>query len=59
MRVRGSTIGALNLFRSSAGRVIDTDLALGQGMADIAAIALLQERALRESRGSSPSCRAR
>jgi GAF domain-containing protein len=51
MRVRGDTIGAMNLFRSEPGQMGDADLSLGQGMADIAAIALLQERAVRESRG--------
>jgi GAF domain-containing protein len=50
MRVRGQTVGALNLFRDAAGRLADRDLPLAQGMADIAAIALLQERAARESR---------
>lgn len=50
MRVRGEIIGALNLFRVVPGQVSSSDLALGQGMADIAAVALLQERALRESR---------
>jgi GAF domain-containing protein len=50
MRVRGETVGALNLFRGVAGRLADRDMPLGQGMADIAAIALLQERAVRESR---------
>ena len=51
MRVRGDTIGAMNLFRSQTGRIAEPDLSLGQGMADIAAIALLQERTVRESRG--------
>ncbi len=51
MRVRGETIGALNLFRAGAGRLAERDMPLGQGMADIAAIALLQERSVRESRG--------
>jgi GAF domain-containing protein len=51
MRVRGQTVGALNLFRSQSGAIWDPDLPLGQGMADIAAVALLQERSLRESRG--------
>jgi GAF domain-containing protein len=50
MRVRGETVGALNLFRASTGRLADRDMPLAQGMADIAAIALLQERAVRESR---------
>src|SRR5580704_8424163 len=44
MRVRDETVGALNLFRAVAGRLVEQDMPLGQGMADIAAIALLQER---------------
>jgi GAF domain-containing protein len=51
MRVRGETIGALNLFRAQPGMISDEDIPLGQGMADMAAVALVQERALRESRG--------
>jgi GAF domain-containing protein len=51
MRVRDTTVGALNLFRSQPGMIWDPDLPLAQGMADIAAVALLQERSLRESRG--------
>jgi transcriptional regulator with GAF, ATPase, and Fis domain len=51
MRVRGETVGALNLFRADAGLIAAADEPLGQGMADIAAIALLQERAVRESKG--------
>jgi GAF domain-containing protein len=51
MRVRGETVGALNLFRSESGKFAGSDLPLAQGMADIAALALLQERTLRESRG--------
>lgn len=50
MRVRGQTVGALNLFRSGVGRMAARDMPLAQGMADIAAIALVQERAVRESR---------
>lgn len=50
MRVHGQTIGALNLFRSVPGRLTSQDMALGQGMADIGAIALLQERTVREAR---------
>jgi GAF domain-containing protein len=51
MRVRGETIGALNLFRATTGRLVEHDLSLGQGMSDIAAIALLQERTVREAHG--------
>jgi GAF domain-containing protein len=49
MRVRTRTIGALNLFRTSYGDVSAEDAALGQAMADVATISLLQERSLRES----------
>ena len=49
MRVRGQTIGALNMFRAEQGRLDKDDMALGQGIADIATIALLQERAISES----------
>jgi hypothetical protein len=51
MRMRGETISALSLFRADAGLIAAEDLPLGQGMADIAAITLLQERLVRESRG--------
>jgi GAF domain-containing protein len=51
MRVRGSTVGALNLFRAELGTIMERDVPLAQGMADIAAVALLQERAVRESQG--------
>ncbi len=50
MRVHGETIGALNLFRSVVGRLPEQDISVGQGMADIASIALLAERTVRESR---------
>lgn len=50
MRVRGQTIGALNLFRAETGKLAPADIPLGQGLADIAAISLLQERTARESR---------
>lgn len=48
LRLRGQVIGAMNLFgRSTAGLIAD-DVALGQGMADIATIGLLQQRRVRE-----------
>ncbi len=50
MRVRGETIGALNLFRSRPGRLAAPDLPLGQGLADVATVALVQQRVVRESR---------
>jgi len=51
MRAAGRTLGSLNLFRARPGRIAAADLPLAQGMADLAAVALLQERSLRESRG--------
>ena len=40
-------IGALNLFRRSPGPLPAPDLALGQALADVATIGILQERAIR------------
>ena len=51
MRVRSETIGALNLFRAAPGATDSRDVAVGQGLAEIAAIVLLQERSRREARG--------
>ncbi len=47
LRLRGEAIGALNLFHSSPGPLPPTDLVLGQALADVATIGILQERALR------------
>lgn len=44
MRLRGQTIGALNLFRSSGGPLNETDVTLAQGLADVATIAIIQHR---------------
>lgn len=48
LRVRDNVIGALNLFRSSDEAFTDTEMDIAQAMAEIAAVALIQERALRE-----------
>ena len=45
MRLRGLTIGALNLFRSEEGLLSEADLITAQAMADVATIAILQHRA--------------
>ncbi|HEY3773809.1 MAG TPA: GAF and ANTAR domain-containing protein [Solirubrobacteraceae bacterium] len=50
MRVRGETVGALNLFRVASGSLDAADVPVAQGMADIAAVGLMQERSVRESR---------
>jgi transcriptional regulator with GAF, ATPase, and Fis domain len=46
MRLRSETIGALNLFRTEPGRLSEADLGIGQAMADVATVGLLQERAI-------------
>lgn len=48
LRVRADVIGALNLFRSRDEAFTDAEMEIAQAMAEIAAIALIQERALRE-----------
>jgi GAF domain-containing protein len=40
IRLRGETIGALNLFRESEGTMNDSDIRTGQTLADIAALAI-------------------
>ena len=44
MRLRGETIGALNLFRTETGSLNADDVAVAQSLADIATIAILQNR---------------
>ncbi|MGD0055151.1 MAG: GAF and ANTAR domain-containing protein [Acidimicrobiales bacterium] len=44
MRLRGRTIGALNLFRTEAGTLNEEDVIAAQGLADVATIAILQHR---------------
>jgi GAF domain-containing protein len=45
MRLRGVTIGALNLFRTATGAMEESDLVAAQALADVATIAILQHRA--------------
>lgn len=45
MRLRGKTVGALNLFRTESGALDETDIATAQALADVATIAILQHRA--------------
>lgn len=49
MRLRGEIIGALTLFGSSLGALSSDDAAVLQGLADVATIGILHERAVRES----------
>ena len=46
MRLRGETIGALNLFGAETGAMAPDDLRVAQALADAATITVLQERSL-------------
>ena len=48
MRLRGTVLGALNLFHVHTGEMRPADLAAGQALADVATIAILQHRATLE-----------
>jgi transcriptional regulator with GAF, ATPase, and Fis domain len=50
MHLRGSTVGALNLFRATDDPLADADLEVAQAMAKIATAGLLQLRRLTEAR---------
>ena len=47
LRLRREAIGALNLFHRAPGALPPADIALGQALADVATIGILQERAIR------------
>ncbi|MGH3795387.1 MAG: GAF and ANTAR domain-containing protein [Pseudonocardiaceae bacterium] len=47
MRLRSETIGTLNLFRADPGPIPAGDLQIGQALADVATIGIMQERAIR------------
>jgi GAF domain-containing protein len=48
LRVRADIIGALNVFRGSDEPFSEDEMEIAQAMGEVAAIALIQERALRE-----------
>ena len=48
MRLREEVIGAINLFGSAGASLSEQDIAVGQAMADVATIGLLQERSVRQ-----------
>jgi hypothetical protein len=50
LRLRDSVLGALGLFGERSGSLDDADLRLAQGMADVACIALVQDRAAADQR---------
>ena len=45
MRLRDNVLGALGLFGTAVGSLSDDDLALGQALADVASVALVQDKA--------------
>jgi len=49
MRLRGTVLGALNLFHRERGEMRTADLEAGQALADVATIAILQHRAAQET----------
>lgn len=49
MRLRGDVIGAMNIFSAREQLLPPATLALGQALADVATIGLLQERGIREA----------
>jgi transcriptional regulator with GAF, ATPase, and Fis domain len=49
MRLRDQVVGALNLFRATPSPFAAADLRIGQALADVATIGLLQERSLRRT----------
>ena len=51
MRLRGTVIGALNLFRSDFDELTDEDVFAAQALADVATIAILQHRVGIEASG--------
>ena len=46
LRLRDERVGALNLFRNTLGALADSDLAVGQALADVATIGILHHRIL-------------
>ncbi|HEV7949626.1 MAG TPA: GAF and ANTAR domain-containing protein [Glaciihabitans sp.] len=53
LRLRGRTIGALNLFRETVGPLPDEDADVAQAFADVATIGIVQERLLSEQHAVS------
>jgi len=49
LRLRGNVIGTMSLFRSVTGLLTTEESSITQGLADVATIGILHERALRES----------
>ncbi len=51
LRLRDHVIGAMNLFRTHTGAMLDADLHVAQALADVATIGILSERAIDDRNG--------
>ncbi|GAB3136025.1 GAF and ANTAR domain-containing protein [Marisediminicola antarctica] len=49
LRLRGTVLGAMNLFSTTVGELNDADIAVAQALADVATIGIIQERIVRDS----------
>jgi GAF domain-containing protein len=49
LRLRGQTIGTMNLFSHHIGALAQPDIAVAQALADVATIGILQERSIRSA----------
>ncbi len=49
LRLRGTVVGALNLFHVEPGEMVEADVDAAQALADVATIAILQHRAVLEA----------
>lgn len=49
MRLRRTVVGALNLFNTDPGEIDDASVDLGQALADVATIGMLQQRSIHDS----------
>jgi hypothetical protein len=49
MRVHGKTIGAMGMFGKDPGTMTREDSTIGQALADVATVGIMQERIIRES----------
>jgi GAF domain-containing protein len=50
LRLRGRSVGALNLFNSEEGPMDSGDVVVAQGLADVATIAILQHRSMLDAK---------
>jgi GAF domain-containing protein len=57
LRLRGQTIGTMNLFSDHVGALADQDIEVAQALANVATIGILQERTIRSTRMQSEQLR--